>query len=323
MDSLPTEIFNPLELNSFVGESHAVLDFLSDYCKDVESYPAQSQVIPGFLKKGCPDYAPNSLELLESILDDVCNNIIPGLSLPSEIFNPLKLDSFFGESHAKATKLVGILPLNFRPITTLSSAEFALSPSDVRMAMKQDLTNGLFPLFFCATIDTTAAGAVNPLIGLGLVARDYGMWLHVDAAYAGSACISPKFRPYLDGVELCDSISMNPHKWFHTNMDCRCLWLTDRRSLIESLSTNPEFLKNKASESHDAVDFMDRQLTLSRRFRSINLWVIIQRYGVANLRNHVRKDVELAKHFDGLIATDCKFEVVVPRKFALVGFRLD
>ncbi|KAF6141538.1 hypothetical protein GIB67_023293 [Kingdonia uniflora] len=278
MDSLPTEIFNPLELNSFVGESHAVLDFLSDYCKDVESYPAQSQVIPGFLKKGCPDYAPNSLELLESILDDVCNNIIPGLSLPYEIFNPLKLDSFFGESHAlpQSYMLLEMVEVLYmvalvRPITTLSSAEFALSPSDVRMAMKQDLTNGLFPLFLCATIDTTAAGAVNPLIGLGLVARDYGMWLHVDAAYAGSACISPKFRPYLDGVELCDSISMNPHKWFLTNMDCCCLWLTDRRSLIESLSTNPEFLKNKASESHDAVDFMDRQLALSRRFRSIKL----------------------------------------------------
>ncbi|KAF6153063.1 hypothetical protein GIB67_034785 [Kingdonia uniflora] len=156
----------------------------------------------------------------------------------------------------KAAKLVGFSPSNFRPIVTSSSADFALSPNDVRMAMEQDLANGLFPLFLCVTIGTTTAGVVDSLIGLGLVARDYGVWLHVDAAYAGSACICPEIRQYLDGVELCDSISINPHK-----------------------------------------------------------------YGVANLRNHLRKNVELVKHFEGLLATDCSFEVV-PRKFALVGFRL-
>ncbi|KAF6150602.1 hypothetical protein GIB67_022214 [Kingdonia uniflora] len=100
MDSLPTEIFNPLKLDSFVGKSHVVLDFLSDYYKDVESYPVQSQVMPGYLKKGCPDYAPDSPEPLESILEDVRKNIIPGLSFPTEIFNPLELDRFVVKSHA-------------------------------------------------------------------------------------------------------------------------------------------------------------------------------------------------------------------------------
>ena len=178
------------------------------------------------------------------------------------------------------------------------------------------------PLFICATVGTTACGAVDPVMDLGKIARKYNLWFHIDAAYAGSACICPEFRHYLDGIELADSLSMNPHKWLLTNMDCCCLWVQQPRLLIESLSSNPEYLKNNASESNAVVDYKDWQIALSRRFRALKLWIVIRRHGIANLMFHIRSHVNLAKRFESLVAKDSRFEVVVPRRFSLVCFRL-
>ncbi|GAB4854559.1 hypothetical protein Ancab_023140 [Ancistrocladus abbreviatus] len=225
-------------------------------------------------------------------------------------------------SFEKSARLVGILPSNFRAIPTSPSNAFALSPDDVRAAMESDLSEGLLPLYLCATIGTTASCAVDPLKELGLVAKHFGAWLHVDAAYAGSACICPEYRHYLNGVELADSISINPHKWLLINMDCCCLWLKSPKTLVESLSTRPEILKNKASELNQVVDYKDWQMALSRRFRALKLWFVIRRYGLSNLMNHIRSDVELAKYFSSLVLKDQRFELVVPQMFALVCFRL-
>ncbi|KAI8006114.1 Tryptophan decarboxylase TDC1 [Camellia lanceoleosa] len=188
--------------------------------------------------------------------------------------------------------------------------------------MEVDLASGLVPLFLCTTIGTTALGAVDSLEGLEQVAKDYKVWFHVDAAYRGSACICPEFRQYLNGIELVDSISMNPHKWFLTNMDCCCLWVKNPSTLVDSLSTSLEILSNKATESKKVVDYKDWQIALSRRFRALKLWLVIRRYGVANLMEDIRSDIRLAKKFEGLVTEDERFQVVVPRKFVLVCFRL-
>ncbi|KAE7996273.1 hypothetical protein FH972_001007 [Carpinus fangiana] len=148
------------------------------------------------------------------------------------------------------------------------------------------------------------------------------MWVHVDAAYAGSACICPEFRHFMDGVEGANSFSLNAHKWFLTTLDCCCLWVKDPSALIKSLSTNPEFLRNKATESRQVVDYKDWQITLSRRFRALKLWFVLRSYGVANLRSFMRSHVEMAKLFEGLVAMDKRFEIVVPRNFAMVCFRV-
>jgi tyrosine decarboxylase len=101
------------------------------------------------------------------------------------------------------------------------------------------------------------------------------MWLHIDAAYAGSAAICPEFRGHLDGAELADSVSMNPHKLFLTNMDCCCLWVADPTALTSALSTDPEYLKNVGSSGDvSPIDYKDWQIALSRRFRAIKLWVV-------------------------------------------------
>ncbi|GFP81203.1 tyrosine/dopa decarboxylase 5 [Phtheirospermum japonicum] len=153
-------------------------------------------------------------------------------------------------------------------------------------------------------------------------AEEFGVWVHVDAAYAGSVCICPEYRHFIDGVEKAHSFSFNAHKWFLTTLDCCCLWVKEPGALVEALSTYPEYLRNKASETKQVVDYKDWQITLSRRFRSLKLWMVLRSYGVANLRRFLRSHVKMAKNFEGMVGMDKRFEVVVPRNFATVCFRI-
>lgn len=222
----------------------------------------------------------------------------------------------------KGAKLVGIPPSNIRSLPTSVASEFGMCPEKLEEAIKNDIVLGYVPLFLCGTIGTTGCGAVDPVRKLGEIANKYNIWFHIDAAYAGNACICPEFRVYLDGVELADSLSMNAHKWFLTTFTCCCLWIKHPDLLVESLSTSPEYLRNSATESNAVIDYKDWQLALSRRFTALKLWVVIRRHGLMDLMSHIRGDVTLAKRFESLVVKDRRFEIVVPRKFALVCFRL-
>nr|AOC38014.1 tyrosine decarboxylase [Rehmannia glutinosa] len=220
----------------------------------------------------------------------------------------------------KAAQIAGINPENFRAIATTKANAFGLTAQALRETIESDIESGLVPLFLCATIGTTSSTAVDPLGPLCDVAKEYGIWVHVDAAYAGSVCICPEYRHFLNGVENADSFSFNAHKWFLTTLDCCCLWVKNPSALVKALSTYPEYLRNKASETKQVVDYKDWQITLSRRFRSLKLWLVLRSYGVANLRKFLRSHVKMAKNFEGLIGMDKRFEVVVPRNFATVCF---
>ena len=224
----------------------------------------------------------------------------------------------------KGARLVGIPPSNFRVIQTTPASGYGLTADAVRAAVDSDVARGLVPLYLCATVGTTGLGAVDHVRELGEEARRHDMWLHVDAAYAGSAAICPEFQGYLDGAELADSVSMNPHKWFLTNADCCCLWVASPGALTSALSTDPEYLKNVGTggKKPAAIDYKDWQISLSRRFRAIKLWVVLRRYGAVGLRAHVRRHVAAAKWLERTVVADERFEVVVPRKFSLVCFRL-
>ncbi|KAK9146252.1 hypothetical protein Sjap_006155 [Stephania japonica] len=229
------------------------------------------------------------------------------------------------QAHAsmqKACQISGIHPENCRVLQTDSSNNYSLSPSILREAIAKDVEVGLIPCFLSATVGTTSSTAVDPLFELGKITKDNEMWLHVDAAYAGSACICPEYRHYIDGVEEADSFNMNAHKWFLTNFDCSVLWVKDRNALIQSLSTNPEYLKNKASQGNLVVDYKDWQIPLGRRFRSLKLWMVLRLYGVENLQSYIRNHIKLAKHFEELVSLDQRFEIAAPRTFALICFRL-
>ncbi|KAF8007535.1 hypothetical protein BT93_K1524 [Corymbia citriodora subsp. variegata] len=236
----------------------------------------------------------------------------------------------------KACQIGGIYPENCRILKTDASTNYALSPDLLNEVISQDISTGLVPFFLCATVGTTSSTAVDPLPALATVAKvrhlilygyvlqmkRNGMWFHIDAAYAGSACICPEYRPYIDGVEDADSFNINAHKWFLTNFDCSALWIKDRNALTQALSTNPEYLKNKASQANMVVDYRDWQIPLGRRFRSLKLWMVLRLYGVQNLQQYIRNHIELARQFEGLVSQDPRFEVVTPRIFSLVCFRL-
>ncbi|XP_044946747.1 tryptophan decarboxylase 2 isoform X1 [Hordeum vulgare subsp. vulgare] len=222
----------------------------------------------------------------------------------------------------KACQIAGIFPENFRVVKADCSKNYAVAPEAVTEAISVDLSSGLIPFFICATVGTTSSSAVDPLPELGNIAQGHDMWFHIDAAYAGSACICPEYRHHLDGVEKADSFNMNAHKWFLTNFDCSLLWVKDRSYLVEALSTYPEFLKNKASQANSVVDFKDWQIPLGRRFRSLKLWMVLRLYGVENLQSYIRNHIQLAEHFEQLVLSDSRFEVMTPRIFSLVCFRL-
>ncbi|XP_037409914.1 tryptophan decarboxylase 2-like [Triticum dicoccoides] len=222
----------------------------------------------------------------------------------------------------KACQIAGIFPENFRLVKADYSNSYAVAPEAVSEAISVDLSSGLIPFFICATVGTTSSSAVDPLHKLGKIAQAHDMWFHIDAAYAGSACVCPEYRHHLDGVEEADSFNMNAHKWFLTNFDCSLLWVKDKSYLIEALSTNPEYLKNKASQENSVVDSKDWQIPLGRRFRSLKLWMVLRLYGVENLQSYIRKHMQLAKQFEQLVLSDSRFEVVTPRNFSLVCFRL-
>ncbi|OEL18396.1 Aromatic-L-amino-acid decarboxylase [Dichanthelium oligosanthes] len=222
----------------------------------------------------------------------------------------------------KVCRLAGLDPANVRIIRTGAETEYALDAAKLRRRMQADVDAGLVPTYVCATVGTTSTNAVDPIGAIAIVARKFGAWIHVDAAYAGSAFICPEFRHHLDGVERVDSISISPHKWLLTCLDCTCLWVRDTHRLTDSLETNPKYLKNDASDSGAVTDLKDMQVGVGHHFRGLKLWMVMRTYGASKLQQHIRSDVAMARTFEDCVRADERLEVVVPRNFALVCFRV-
>jgi aromatic-L-amino-acid decarboxylase len=172
-----------------------------------------------------------------------------------------------------------------------------------------------------ATLGTTSSGAVDPLPEIGPIARRHGLWLHVDAAYAGSAALLPEKRWILDGAEHIDSLVFNPHKWLLTNFDCSLYFVKDPGSLVRTFEIHPEYLKTGADPY--VKNYRDWGIQLGRRFRALKLWFVVRSYGAEGLRAFVREHIRLAQLFKGWVAADPRFEVMAPAHFGLVCFRLN
>ena len=198
-------------------------------------------------------------------------------------------------SAEKAIKITGIGKNNLRKIEV--DETFAMKSEALEQQIKTDLANGLTPFFVCASVGTTSSNAIDPVPAIGEICKKYDLWLHIDAAMAGTAAVCPEFRPLLNGIEMADSFLFNPHKWMFTNFDCDCFFVADRAVLINTLSILPEYLKNKATESGAVIDYRDWHVQLGRKFRALKLWFVIRHYGVQGLQFHIRKHVEMAQAF--------------------------
>ncbi|HEX4525299.1 MAG TPA: pyridoxal-dependent decarboxylase [Gaiellaceae bacterium] len=168
-----------------------------------------------------------------------------------------------------------------------------------------------------ATVGTTGTTAVDPVPELARRCAEAGVWLHVDAAYAGSAAVCPELRWCLDGVEHADSVVVNPHKWLFTPMDCSTLWTRRPEAFHEAFALVPDYL----AATDAAVDLKDYGPALGRRFRALKLWAVLRWYGAEGLRALIREHVRLAQLFASLVEAEPGWEVVAPHPFSTVCFR--
>jgi aromatic-L-amino-acid/L-tryptophan decarboxylase len=197
---------------------------------------------------------------------------------------------------------------------------YAMDVTALSAVLADDIAAGLTPVAVVSAIGTTATTAVDPIAAIGEIARDHGLWHHVDAAYAGAAMICEEFRGHQTGIETVDSYTFNPHKWLMVNFDCNVLWVADRRPLIETMSILPPYLRTEASEAGTVIDYRDWQVPLGRRFRALKLWWVIRSYGAEGLRSILREHVRLAAVLADRIERDPRFDLFAPHPFGLVCF---
>jgi aromatic-L-amino-acid decarboxylase len=224
------------------------------------------------------------------------------------------------ETHSATEKDVKIIGLGRRNLRKIAVDDaFAMRPDVLEQAIVADRAAGAHPICVVATLGTTGVGGVDPLRAIGEVCRRHGLWLHVDAAWAGSALVLPEHRAMLDGIEHADSFVFNPHKWMFTNFDCSAHFVRDPDALVRTLEILPAFLKTR--ERKQVIDYRDWSVPLGRRFRALKLWFVIRSYGVAQLRQMIGAHIELARELAGWIEAAEDFELLAPRSLALLNFR--
>ena len=192
-------------------------------------------------------------------------------------------------------------------------------PVDSGFRMRADAVDLDGAAALVATVGTTSTTSVDPVPALAEACERAGVWLHVDAAYAGSAAICPEFRWALAGCERADSLVVNPHKWLFTPIDCSCLWTRRPEALRAAFALLPEYM----AASEGVTDLKDYGPALGRRFRALKLWAVLRCYGRDGLQGLIREHVRLAELFERWVRAERGWSVVAPRPFSTVCFRLD
>jgi aromatic-L-amino-acid decarboxylase len=224
------------------------------------------------------------------------------------------------ETHSsieKDVKIAGIGRANLRKIAV--DSEFGIDPEALESAIAADVAAGRRPVCVVATLGTTGVSGFDPLRAVGEVCDRHGIWLHVDAAWAGSALLLPEQRWMIDGVEYADSFVFNPHKWLFTNFDCSAFFVRDPAALVRTFEILPEYLKTRDGAA--VTNFRDWGVPLGRRFRALKLWFVIRSYGVDGLRRMIRGHIDLAQELAATVDGSEDFELLRPPVLSLFCFR--
>jgi len=222
--------------------------------------------------------------------------------------------------HSSIDKGVITLGLGLRSLRKIECNDrFEMIPEKLAAAIEEDIAAGYKPICVIPTIGTTSTSSVDPVDAIADICEKYGIWLHVDTAYAGSTAIVPEYRPLFKGWERADSIVVNPHKWLFTPFDLSVLYCKDLSVLKDAFSLVAEYLKTTGEQS--VKNGMDYGIQLGRRFRALKFWFVIRYFGreglIARLRDHCR----LARLFASWVEASDRFELLAPVPFALVCFR--
>jgi len=208
----------------------------------------------------------------------------------------------------KAALLAGFGRENIRTIAT--DARYAMRPDALADSVRDDLAAGRRPCAVVATSGTTTTTAFDPLEAIASVAREHGLWIHVDAAMAGSAMILPECRELWAGVEGADSLVFNPHKWLGAAFDCSLYYVRDPEHLVRVMSTNPSYLQSNVDDR--VKNLRDWGIPLGRRFRALKLWCLVREQGVAALQRRLRRDIENARWLEGQVRAEPGWRVLAP-----------
>jgi aromatic-L-amino-acid/L-tryptophan decarboxylase len=401
-----------MDNDQFRRFGHEFVDWIADYMREIERFPAMSRVKPGEIRSKLPQAAPVRGEPMDRIFADFKEIILPGIShwqhpgwnayfpannspesvlgemlsaglgtmgmswqvspaateledlvmawlrqmlgLPEGLSGVIQDTASTGtlsalltareratnfesnekglrrplaayatrETHSsleKGIKIAGYGRENLRMIET--DENFAMLPEKLEAAILRDQAAGRQPAIVVATLGTTSSTAVDPIREIGEIAARCGLWLHVDAAYAGTAAVCPENRWILDGAEYMDSFLFNPHKWMLTNFDCSAYFVKDPGALIRTFEIHPEYLKTDADPY--VKNYRDWGIQLGRRFRALKLWFVLRSYGVEGLQAYVREHMRLAQLFKGWVESEPKFEILAPVPFGLVCFRFN
>ncbi|HEX4650726.1 MAG TPA: pyridoxal-dependent decarboxylase [Granulicella sp.] len=224
------------------------------------------------------------------------------------------------QSHSsvdKAALLAGFGRENLRLVPT--DENYAMLPDALDAMIRQDLAAGMLPCAIVATVGSTAVTAIDPIAALAAIAQRHHLWLHVDAAMAGSAMILPECRWMWDGIEAADSLVINAHKWLGAPFDCSLYYVRDPEHLVRVMSTNPSFLQS--SVDGQVRNLRDWGIPLGRRFRALKLWFLIREQGVSGLQTRLRRDLENARTLATEVAATPDWHVVAPVPLQTVCIR--
>ena len=225
------------------------------------------------------------------------------------------------EAHSsidKACMTLGIGRSNLVHVGT--DRDYAMDVADLRRTIARDRAAGLRPIAIVATIGTTSSTAIDPVGRLADIAAAEGLWLHVDAAYAGAVALIPERRAAFRGWERADSIVVNPHKWFFTPLDASLLLSRRMPTIRDAFSLVPEYLRTLDRQA-PVRDYNEYTPQLGRRFRALKLWFVLRWFGLEGLRRRIERHIELAQQFADWIDADPDFERLAPVPFSTVCFR--
>jgi len=224
------------------------------------------------------------------------------------------------ETHSSVDKAVKIAGFGIDNLVKVDVDEnLALDPAALKKAVQSDVKKGFKPLCVIATLGTTGTTAIDPIEAIGFICREHDLWLHIDAAFGGSALILPEYRWMIEGIDMADSFVFNPHKWMFTNFDCSAYFVKDKEALINTFSILPEYLKTKTTGKVN--DYRDWGIALGRRFRALKLWFVIRNFGIKGIRERLNYHIQLAKNLEEKIILHPSFEVMCTRNLSLVCFR--
>ena len=222
------------------------------------------------------------------------------------------------QSHSSVEKSALAAGLGHRSLRRIDVDDaFRMRPEALEAAITEDVARGVRPAMVCATVGTTSTASVDPVAALSEVARRHGVWLHVDAAYAGPAAMVPEQRSRFRGWEEADSIVLNPHKWLGTSLDCSVLLYRDVAPFRASLALTPTYLESE----DDETDLMDIGLALGRRFRGLKLWALFRLVGTGALAGTIRNHIRMAESAGVRLVEGGVFQLAAPVSFSTVCFR--